>query len=130
MKLSMVSRFLGVAMLLVAASAHAEWKMYGDNGKAEFYYDEQSVTVTGSHVTVWEMLNYGFPLNGVLSNRSHKEYDCMTGKFRNLSGEFYSENMLRGNRVSSNVDPEDSWRPVIEGTQNQMLMRLVCGMSS
>ncbi len=112
------------------ADAQVAWKLYGDNGKAEFYYDEKSVVTQGDHVSVWEMLNYGFPLNGVLSNRSHKEYDCTAEKFRNLEGEFYSENMLKGNRVSSSVDPEDNWRPVIEGTQNQALMRLVCGMRS
>lgn len=124
-------RTLSAALMLIVANlAHADWKLYGDNGKAEFYYDEKSVVVSGSHVTVWEMLNYGFPLNGVLSNRSHKEYDCGSEKFRNLSGEFYSENMLKGNRVSNNADPEDTWRSVIEGTQNQALMRLVCGLRS
>ncbi|MEK0428273.1 MAG: hypothetical protein RL001_800, partial [Pseudomonadota bacterium] len=88
----MMYRTLFAAWMLIAASAvHAEWKLYGDNGKAEFYYDEKSVIVSGGQVTVWEMLNYGFPLNGVLSNRSHKEYDCNSEKFRNLSGEFYSE---------------------------------------
>ncbi|MEY4207688.1 MAG: hypothetical protein RLZZ20_840 [Pseudomonadota bacterium] len=122
--------FFAALICIAAGAAHAEWKLYGDNGKAEFYYDEKSVIVSGGQVTVWEMLNYGFPLNGVLSNRSHKEYDCHSEKFRNLSGEFYSENMLKGNRVSNNVDPEDTWRPVIEGTQNQALMRLVCGMRS
>lgn len=125
-----IRTLFGLLLMFVAVTARADWKLYGDNGKAEFYYDEKSVIVTGSHVTVWEMLNYGFPLNGVLSNRSHKEYDCPAEKFRNLSGEFYSENMLKGKQVSSNIDPEDDWRPVIEGTQNQALMRLVCGMRS
>ncbi len=122
--------FFAALICIAAGAAHAEWKLYGDNGKAEFYYDEKSVIVSGGQVTVWEMLNYGFPLNGVLSNRSHKEYDCHSEKFRNLSGEFYSENMLKGNRVSNNVAPEDTWRPGLEGTQNQALMRLVCGMRS
>jgi hypothetical protein len=124
-------RALLVLLLMLSVTvARADWTLYGDNGKAEFYYDDKSVIVAGSQVSVWEMLNYGFPLNGVLSNRSHKQYDCSTETFRNLSGEFYSEPMLKGNRVSSNVDPEDTWRPVIEGTQNQALMRLVCGRSS
>lgn len=118
-----------LVLTLLAGSASAEWVLYGDNGKAEFYYDDKTVA-TGNHVTVWEMLSYGFPLNGVLSNRSHKEYDCAGSKFRNLEGEFFSAPYLKGERVSSNADPEDTWRPVVTGTRNQELMQLVCGMRS
>jgi hypothetical protein len=28
------------------------------------------------------------------------------------------------------MDPENNWRPVIEGTQNQHLMQFVCGKRS
>jgi hypothetical protein len=117
-------------LTLVAASAHAEWILYGDNGKAEFYYDDKTIVTNGIYVTVWEMLNYSFPLNGVLSNRSHKEYDCKAAKFRNLQGEFFNAPYLKGEKVSSNMDPEVNWRPVIEGTQNQHLMQFVCGKRS
>lgn len=85
----MMNRTLVALILtLIAASAHAEWILYGDNGKAEFYYDDKTIVTNGIYVTVWEMLNYSFPLNSVLSNRSHKEYDCKAAQFRNLQGEF------------------------------------------
>lgn len=127
----MIVRIGAVLLLsLVVTSAHAEWVLYGDNGKAEFYYDNKTIITDGSHVTVWEMLSYSFPLNGVLSNRSHKEYDCKISQFRNLQGEFFNAPYLKGEKISSNMDPEDNWRPVIEGTQNQHLMQLVCGMRS
>jgi hypothetical protein len=117
-------------LTLVAASAHAEWILYGDNGKAEFYYDDKTIVTNAIYVTVWEMLNYSFPLNGVLSNRSHKEYDCKAVQFRNLQGEFFNAPYLKGEKISSNMDPEDKWRPVVEGTQNQHLMQFVCGKRS
>jgi hypothetical protein len=117
-------------LILVVTSTHAEWVLYGDNGKAEFYYDDKTIITNGSHVTVWEMLSYSFPLNGVLSNRSHKEYNCKEAQFRNLQGEFFNAPYLKGDKVSSNADPEDNWRPVINGTQNQHLMQLVCGKRS
>lgn len=127
----MINRTLVALILtLIAANVHAEWILYGDNGKAEFYYDDKTVVTNGSNVTVWEMLSYSFPLNGVLSNRSHKEYDCNAVQFRNLQGEFFNAPYLKGEKISSNMDPEDNWRPVINGTQNQHLMQLVCGMRS
>ena len=88
------------------------------------------IVTNGIYVSVWEMLNYSFPLNGVLSNRSHKEYDCKAAQFRNLQGEFFNAPYIKGEKISSNMDPEDNWRPVVEGTQNQHLMQLVCGMRS
>ena len=127
----MINRTLVALILtLISANVHAEWILYGDNGKAEFYYDDKTVVTNGSNVTVWEMLSYSFPLNGVLSNRSHKEYDCKAVQFRNLQGEFFNAPYLKGEKISSNMDPEDNWRPVINGTQNQHLMQLVCGMRS
>jgi hypothetical protein len=126
----MIRNLLALIVILVAASAHAEWILYGDNGKAEFYYDDKTIVTNGIYVSVWEMLNYSFPLNGVLSNRSHKEYDCKAAQFRNLQGEFFNAPYLKGEKVSSNMDPENNWRPVIEGTQNQHLMQFVCGKRS
>ena len=94
-----------LALLLVSNVAQAGWVLYGDNGKAEFYYDDQSIVISGATVSVLEMLSYSFPLNGVLSNRSRKEYNCASQHFRNLEGEFYSEPYLKGRTISSSVDP-------------------------
>lgn len=116
-----------VALLVTTAPASAAWVEYGDNGKANFYYDDQSIQVAGNFATVVEMLNYGFPLRGVLSNRSTKEFNCATPSFRYVSGEFYSEPNLGGQRVSASDGADDQWRSVIEGTQNEVLMRIVCG---
>ncbi len=110
-------------------TAHAEWTLYGDNGKAEFYYDKDSVTVDNDQAQVWEMLNYSFPLNRVLSNHSHKVFDCHKRQFRNLMGEFFSAQKLGGVRISSGQDPEENWRVVQEGTRNYDLMALVCPQS-
>lgn len=120
------------ALMLLACATHASaaWIQYGDNGKAEFYYDDATIIVTGSRVTVWEMLNYSFSLKGVMSNRALKEYDCEQSRFRTLEGEFFSGQRLTGDRVSSNVDPDDPWRPIVSGTRNEELMGLVCGKRS
>lgn len=119
-----------LGLLLISSLAEAKWVLYGDNGKAEFYYDDKSIVSSGNTVSVWEMLNYSFPLNGVLSNRAHKEYDCASQQFRSIEGEFYSEPYLKGKTVSSNTDPDDPWRPIVEGTRNQELMQIVCGQQS
>jgi hypothetical protein len=109
---------------------NAAWIQYGDNGKAEFFYEDSSIIVSGNNASVLEMLNYSFPLKGVLSNRARKEYDCNAERYRTVAGEFFSGQRLTGERISSNIDPEDPWRPVVEGTQNQVLMNIICGASS
>jgi len=52
-----------MGLMLVSSVAHADWIMYGDNGKAEFYYDDKTINTSGGTVSVWEMLSYSFPLN-------------------------------------------------------------------
>ena len=108
----------------------AEWKLYGDNGKAEFFYDPGSIVVQGDTVAVWEMLNYSFPLNRVLSNRSRKEYDCSKGTFRILGGEFFAGPLLSGEIISESQEAESAWRIPDQGTRNMELMVLVCPVKS
>jgi len=110
--------------------AQAEWKLYGDNGKAEFFYDPSSIVVQGDTVAIWEMLNYSFPLNRVLSNRSRKEFDCSKGTFRVLGGEFFAGPMLSGEIISESQEAESTWRIPDQGTRNLELMLLVCPVKS
>jgi hypothetical protein len=107
-------------------AAQAQWKLFGDNGKAEFFYDPSSIAIQGENVSVREMLNYSFPLNQVLSSRSHKEFNCLNGKFRILGGEFFSGPMLSGDILSKSDEAESTWKVPVEGTKNLELMRLVC----
>jgi hypothetical protein len=102
-------KMLMIGLLLASNVTHADWVMYGDNGKAEFYYDDKTINAKGGTVSVWEMLSYSF---------------------RNLEGEFFSEPYLKGNKISSGADRDDEWRPVVEGTRNNELMDIVCGKRS
>jgi hypothetical protein len=133
-KLSAAGRCLPSLLLYVVcallAPAQAEWKLYGDNGKAEFFYDPSSIVVQGDTVAVWEMLNYSFPLNRVLSNRSHKQFDCSKGTFRILDGEFFAGPLLSGDIISQSQAAEVEWRTPAPGTRNLELMVLVCPVKS
>ena len=113
-----------------AISAQAEWKLYGDNGKAAFYYDPDSVVQQPGRVTVWDMLDYSFPLNRVLSAKTHKEFDCDKQRFRNLSGEFFAGQMLSGERISGSDTPDEDWREAVQGTLNLELLKLLCPQPS
>lgn len=129
MRISTTYIFLSIG-LLISFPARAEWVLYGDNGKAEFFYDKKTIIVNGKFVSVMEMLNYSFPLRGVLSNRTTKEYDCNQNKFRNLVGEFFSGKNLSGNKISESSGEEEGWRNVVSGTQNEELMHIVCGKAT
>jgi len=105
---------------------HAEWLEYADNGKAVFYYDPATVQINKDKVIVWEMLNYSFPLNRVLSSKTRKEYDCGKQLFRNLAGEFFAGPLLSGARISGSDEADSDWRQVVEGTRNLELLQKVC----
>jgi len=115
-----------VCLSVFAISAQAEWQLYGDNGKAAFYYDPASVNTQQGRVTVLEMLDYSFPLNRVLSAKTHKEFDCENQRFRNLSGEFFAGQLLSGERISGSDTPDEHWRQAVQGTLNLELLTLLC----
>ena len=99
-------KICALLLLLFSSVAQAGWVLYGDNGKAEFYYDDQSIVSSGATVSVLEMLSYSFPLNGVLSNRSRKEYNCVSQEFRNLKVSFIPSPTCRGERSAAIVIPK------------------------
>jgi hypothetical protein len=91
MKIQLLS---GLLACISCGIVQADWLEYADNGKAVFYYDPATLQINKDKVIVWEMLNYSFPLNRVLSSKTRKEYDCGKQLFRNLSGEFFSGPLL------------------------------------
>ena len=66
-----MKKLFGVILLACAANVNAAWIQYGDNGKAEFYYDDATIMVKGNLVTVWEMLNYSFHPSGHIRLYDH-----------------------------------------------------------
>ena len=127
MKIQLLS---GLLACISCGIVQADWLEYADNGKAVFYYDPATLQINKDKVIVWEMLNYSFPLNRVLSSKTRKEYDCGKKLFRNLSGEFFSGPLLSGERISASDEADMEWRVAVEGTRNLELLLMLCPKNS
>jgi hypothetical protein len=127
MKIQLLS---GLIACITCGLVQADWLEYADNGKAVFYYDPATLQINKDKVIVWEMLNYSFPLNRVLSSKTRKEYDCGKQLFRNLSGEFFSGPLLSGDRISASEEADLEWRVAVEGTRNLELLLMLCPKNS
>lgn len=127
MKIQLLS---GLIACITCGLVQADWLEYADNGKAVFYYDPATLQINKDKVIVWEMLNYSFPLNRVLSSKTRKEYDCGKQLFRNLSGEFFSGPLLSGDRISASEEADLEWRVAVEGTRNLELLLMLCQKNS
>lgn len=127
MKIQLLS---GLIACISCGLVQADWLEYADNGKAVFYYDPATLQINKDKVIVWEMLNYSFPLNRVLSSKTRKEYDCGKQLFRNLSGEFFSGPLLSGDRISASEEADLEWRVAVEGTRNLELLLMLCPKNS
>ncbi|MBU6225314.1 MAG: hypothetical protein KGP13_10825 [Burkholderiales bacterium] len=127
MKIQLLS---GLIACITCGLVQADWLEYADNGKAVFYYDPTTLQINKDKVIVWEMLNYSFPLNRVLSSKTRKEYDCGKQLFRNLSGEFFSGPLLSGDRISASEEADLEWRVAVEGTRNLELLLMLCPKNS
>ena len=127
MKIQLLS---GLLACISCGIVQADWLEYADNGKAVFYYDPATLQINKDKVIVWEMLNYSFPLNRVLSSKTRKEYDCGKQLFRNLSGEFFSGPLLSGESISASDEADMEWRVAVEGTRNLELLLMLCPKNS
>ena len=127
MKIQLLS---GLLACISCGIVQADWLEYADNGKAVFYYDPPTLQINEDKVIVWEILNYSFPLNRVLSSKTRKEYDCGKQLFRNLSGEFFSGPLLSGERISASDEADIEWRVAVEGTRNLELLLMLCPKNS
>jgi hypothetical protein len=127
MKIQLLS---GLLACISCGIVQADWLEYADNGKAVFYYDPATLQINKDKVIVWEMLNYSFPLNRVLSSKTRKEYDCGKQLFRNLSGEFFAGPLLSGERISASDEADMEWRVAVEGTRNLELLLMLCPKNS
>ena len=127
MKIQLLS---GLLACISCGIVQADWLEYADNGKAVFYYDPATLQINKDKVIVWEMLNYSFPLNRVLSSKTRKEYDCGKQLFRNLSGAFFSGPLLSGERISASDEADMEWRVAVEGTRNLELLLMLCPKNS
>jgi len=114
------------ALILLAASASADWAKMGDNDEGSFYIDPASVQREGHLRQVWELTDLKQrDEGGEMSRRTQVEYDCSLGRTKVLSISTYWEPMAAGKTLLS-VAREGLWKDVPPGTAYETSFKIVC----
>jgi hypothetical protein len=117
---------LAIPLLALGAPAVAAWT-FGDGGEGyERYIDRNTIDRDGDLVRVWEVDNNAVAdASGVVSLRSHTEYDCQARRYRivHLSG--HTREMTEGDVVFSRAMASE-WRPVAPETLGEVSMEMAC----
>ncbi len=125
---------LSTIVALDVEPLYAEWMSVG--GKVEkgltvytVYIDTDSISRTGSIVTLWALFDYmsiqtivGGPW---LSSKTRREYDCVKERVRLLGYMTFTGNMGSGESVYTNSD-QSNWEPMAPDSIDLQLWEIAC----
>jgi hypothetical protein len=97
--------------LLFCTQALAEsWiKISESKGSDEYFYDQDSISRTGSLVSFTLVINYQNPNSDIYSDRSDTVIDCMKDQSKTLNLISYSQHNLKGDILYKARYPNAVW---------------------
>lgn len=123
--------FLMLAAVTFSASAHAEWARV-EHSASDFalYIDKETLQPSGTGTMVlWHLQDYtnaqDYDGKPYLSIKGQVEYDCEKGIKRSQMHLRHQDGMGNSHLVHAAYKP-GPWGPVVEGSHEQTLMRIVC----
>ncbi|MDO8437127.1 MAG: tetratricopeptide repeat protein [Nitrosomonadaceae bacterium] len=116
-------------MVAAAQSLATGWVLVSFDGTFTIYADPATIRKTGNRVKMWDLLDYNMAdkISGkpYMSIRGQSEYDCKEEKIRSLYATYHSENMARGEVISTGTKPSN-WEPVAPGSMAAALWKIAC----
>jgi hypothetical protein len=120
-------------LLMLAAvsnSAMAEWVAIGTGDGFILYANPETIRKSGNKVKMWSLTDYNsvreVGSEKFLSDKSQGEYDCKKEQAKNLYSSWHSENMGKGNVVSTTNKPRE-WFPVAPDSIGEVSLKFACG---
>jgi hypothetical protein len=129
-----MKQLLVVVLLLLSASAWAEWTRVSRSDAYTVYADIATIRKKGDMVKMWALFDYKTGLissNGLarlskhFSEKYQYEFDCDDERQRTLYASWHSGNMGDGEVVDSGAD-HSTWLPVPPGTVAATLWKIAC----
>ena len=127
----MLKLVLALLLTVVSMSAQAEWHSIYSDDNFSIYADSSTITRSGDLVKMWSLYDFkvaeAIPTsNPSQSQKTQKEFDCRTRKFRQLHMILFSGNMGKGNAITTNDQTAD-WMPFQRGSLNEIEWQTACG---
>jgi hypothetical protein len=109
-----------------------EFRTVAADGSWAAYSTEHQLKRSGKLVSVWLRQEYAEPQQEsggdmFMSNVENVQYDCAKQRARALVVIYYSQNNIRGNEQSEQVDPKEApWSPIVPGTLAELNFQWAC----
>lgn len=107
----------------------AGWSKIGDSKTMTIYANPFTISKDDNLVELWELFDLKAPQGGkekYLSVKHRAEYDCRSKLYRTLDVEYHTENMGRGDEVSSDGRTK-KWELVTKGSADFLFWKIACG---
>jgi len=107
---------------LPSSTAAAEWIAVGSIAGSAIYADSANIHVSGDIVTIWGLVDHKTAIQSLgkpyMSFKAKLKFDCKEKQLQFLYRSFHSDNMAKGEIVSSNPFNEKDWRPIPFASRN------------
>jgi len=104
-----LSSILFSLLLCTQALAESWVKISESKGGDEYFYDQYSISRTGSLISFTLVINYQNPKSNIFSDRSDTVIDCMKDQSKTLNLISYSQHNLKGNVLYKASYPDAVW---------------------
>jgi hypothetical protein len=126
--------FIGLAIFTCTEAWGQDWRLYGEDGFATYYYDaEKIIRISKNIVRVWSKVVFTKEGAAGLATRLGKgfktlgfsidlcEFDCVKGEYKELQRTFFSQ---RATYLGE--DRNLLWGYVSQGSIQEKLYKIVC----
>jgi len=123
---------LMMLLVVMSSSAMAEWVQVNENEQYITYANPTTIRKSGNKVKMWELFDYDIVHSHASSStqyasvKQQSEYSCRKEQSRILYQVLLSENMGKGKRIITIVDPS-KWKPIEPDTIGVVVLKYACG---
>lgn len=122
----------GVTAALAAATsvpAMAEWVSIGEQGPAEVFVDQTTITRSGDIAKMWTLQELKTPGSAggaaYVSLKRQDEFDCKDPRTRGVQITAYPQPMGEGKAVASEKG-SGAWSKIVPESTNELLWKIAC----
>jgi hypothetical protein len=121
-----------IVFLCINQSESAEWRAVGGTHKYDLYADMQSIGPFKHTVTLWTLKDFKVlrtvPGATYRSLRIKKQFDCRSGRGRQLLLKYYADGMA-GGRIVVSAKGTRQWSRVIPGSDQEAEWKVACRLN-
>ena len=119
-------KLLPILLIFFSSDVLGGWIEYSTRPNGDMYfYDNERVEISGSHVLVWTRIRYKTSIMAASSYQSLLQLDCTENSERILQSTFYTDEHWNVPAMSTNTNAKPE-KMILPDSASQKLVQILC----